>query len=163
MIRKASADEHHILTSLSCHSKRHWGYPEIYYQIWKDELTITPEYIRTHEVYVYERQQRIIAYYSLVNLNEAIVISGLRLEAGMWLDHMFVLPEDIGHGIGRALFLHFSNLLAARKIHCLRILADPHARGFYEKMGCRFIDEYPSTIEGRTTPYLHYTPGSSGR
>jgi GNAT superfamily N-acetyltransferase len=162
MIRRARTDEHHILTSLSFYSKRYWQYPESYYQIWKNELTITPGYIRIHEVYVYEKQQQILAYYSLVRLTETLVTSGVRLDAGVWLEHMFVLPENIGHGIGRALFHHCRDLLAARDIHCLKILADPHARGFYEKMGCRIIDEYPSTIEGRTTPYLHYTRESSG-
>jgi ADP-ribosylglycohydrolase len=27
------------------------------------------------------------------------------------------------------------------------ILADPNSRGFYEKMGCTYVREYPSTYE----------------
>jgi hypothetical protein len=36
----------------------------------------------------------------------------------------------------------------------LGILADPNSRGFYEKMSCRYVEEYPSIIKGRTTPFL---------
>ena len=32
----------------------------------------------------------------------------------------------------------------------LRIFADPNAKGFYEKMGAEYLEERPSSIEGRT-------------
>lgn len=34
------------------------------------------------------------------------------------------------------------------------ILSDPNARKFYEKMGCKYQKEYPSTITNRTTSWL---------
>lgn len=31
-----------------------------------------------------------------------------------------------------------------------------NAVSFYEKMGCSYIEDYPSTIAGRTIPFLKY-------
>jgi GNAT superfamily N-acetyltransferase len=76
------------------------------------------------------------------------------LAHGHWLEHMFVRPLDIGIGIGTELFSHLRRRCRENKIAALNILADPNARGFYEKMGCHYVQEVPSTIVGRTTPHL---------
>lgn len=159
MIRKAELIEHKILTSISFQSKSHWNYPAHYYDIWRDELTITPEYIDNNTVFVYEQQNRLWAYYSLTELEENIKVRGIELTAGLWLEHMFVLPDLLGRGVGSALFTHCAGVLTRRKHKRIHILADPNAVGFYLKMGCVFEKDYPSTIEGRTTPYLTFSTG----
>lgn len=156
MIRRAQPSEHDVLTTISFRSKAYWSYPDHYFRIWHDELTITAGYIERQEVYVHENEAELYGYYSLRELAEDLVLTDVRLQAGLWLEHMFVAPEHIGRGIGRALFNHCRQRLSERREHCLRILADPYARKFYEKMGCRYIQEYPSSIAGRTTPYLYY-------
>lgn len=156
VIRRARRAEHELLSTISYRSKAHWSYPEEYFRIWAKELTITPEYIERHEVYLCERQQEVAAYYSLVELSEDLLFSGARLPAGLWLDHMFVVPELLGCGIGRALFADCLARSLARGVARLNILADPHALGFYLKMGCSCHGQYPSSIPGRTTPYLVY-------
>lgn len=125
-------------------------------QVWQDELTITPQYLDNHLVYVYEENGRPVAYYSLVELLYDQQFSCVTLQQGIWLDHMFVVPEKMGQGIGRAMFEHCLQVLADNGAESLLVLADPNASGFYEKMGCRYIEEYPSIIEGRTTPHLEY-------
>jgi len=67
---------------------------------------------------------------------------------------MFIVVDRIGKGIGTKLFSHVRENCDSRGISELGILSDPNARGFYEKMGCEYIQEYPSTIKNRTTPYL---------
>jgi N-acetylglutamate synthase-like GNAT family acetyltransferase len=67
---------------------------------------------------------------------------------------MFIEPENIGNGIGTKMFDHLRKRCLSRGINELGILADSNSRGFYEKMGCVFKREYPSTIKNRTTPYL---------
>lgn len=52
------------------------------------------------------------------------------------------------------MFDHLRKRYLSRGINELGILADSNSRGFYEKMGCVFKREYPSTIKNRTTPYL---------
>jgi hypothetical protein len=65
MITKATPDQHNILTSISYKAKRHWNYPEEYFDIWKNELTITEKYITDNRVYTYLIDEEIIGYYSI--------------------------------------------------------------------------------------------------
>ena len=51
-INPASTADADILTRLSFASKGYWGYPEEYFEIWKDELTITPAYILENDVFI---------------------------------------------------------------------------------------------------------------
>jgi len=67
---------------------------------------------------------------------------------------MFIWPSSIGQSIGTELFNHAHKVCKNKGVNILYILSDPHAVGFYQKMGCRFVLEFPSTIEGRTTPLL---------
>ncbi len=157
MIRRAQRYEHATLTALSFRSKAFWAYPEYFFSVWQKELTISPSYIEQNRVYVVEEAQVVEAYYSLVEISEPLVMEDILLEAGIWLDHMFVLPEKIHNGLGQQMFEHCLRHLKEVECHCLKILADPHARGFYERMGCTYIADVPSSIPGRTIPYLEYS------
>lgn len=154
MIRKAKIQEADILTKISFGSKGYWGYPKEFYDIWSKELTISSDYIQNNDVFVFERDGKIIGYYSIVELKDNIEISGIRISKGFWLEHMFIEPRSIGKGIGTKMFCHLRKRCGCRGINKLGILADPNSRGFYEKMDCEYKREYPSTIKNRTTPYL---------
>jgi len=154
MIRPAVQDEAEILTQISFASKSYWNYPQEYFEIWKNELTISPSYIEKNNVFVFELGGVIAGYYSIVELSDDIEVSGIIIERGFWLEHMFIEPAHIGKGIGAGMFQHIRKMCAAKGIGQLGILSDPHSRGFYEKMGCEYVREYPSTIKNRTTPYL---------
>ena len=67
---------------------------------------------------------------------------------------MFIRPSHIELGIGTELFAHLRNMCIQHKLEEVNILADPNAKGFYEKMGCSYVQEFSSTIVGRTTPHL---------
>ena len=155
-IRRALPEEAAWLTELSFASKAHWHYPQSYYRRWQQELTITADYIESHDVFVCDDGSSPCGYYSLVVLEEAFTVSGVVLAAGVWLEHMFVHPDNIGQGVGTLLFNHMCRLVEARGDNLIHLLADPHARAFYEKMGCEYQGECASTIPGRTTPYLIY-------
>jgi GNAT superfamily N-acetyltransferase len=154
MIRKAIIQEAEILTKISFGSKGYWDYPKEFYDIWSKELTISSDYIQDNDVFVFEKDGKILGYYSIVELKDNIEISGIRISKGFWLDHMFIEPRSIGKGIGTKMFFHLRKMCCSRGINELGILADPNSRGFYEKMGCEYKSEYPSTIKNRTTPYL---------
>lgn len=154
MIRKAQISEAGTLTEISFGSKGYWGYPKAYFDIWSQELTISPEYIQNNDVFVFEENSAIFGYYSIVELKDDIEVSGIRIGKGFWLEHMFIETSSIGNGIGTQLFEHLRERCRARGINKIGILADPNSRGFYEKMGCEYRCDYPSTIKDRTTPYL---------
>ena len=153
-IRMAIPGDEQELTALSFASKRYWHYPDHYYRIWQPELTVSREYLQNNSVYCIENRLKIAAYYSLVFLAEDVSVMGTTLGRGHWLDHMFILPRYIGKGFGRKLFSHLLTTCKTKNIGSVSLLADPYARGFYEKMGCVYIRECPSTITGRTTPLL---------
>ncbi len=155
MIREAEIQEAEILTKISFSSKGYWNYPREFYEIWSKELTINSDYIQNNDVFVFEDDSNIVGYYSIVELKEDIEISDIKISKGFWLEHMFVGPQSIGKGIGTIMFEHLRKRCTSRGIYELGILADPNSRGFYEKMGCEYISEFPSTIKNRTTPYLH--------
>jgi len=52
MIRPAIPEDADTLTVISFASKSVWQYPEAYFDVWRDELTVTPDYIRQHQVFV---------------------------------------------------------------------------------------------------------------
>jgi GNAT superfamily N-acetyltransferase len=157
MIRSAKQKEADHLTSVSFASKAYWRYPEQYFKTWQNELTITPEYIDENDVFVIENNGVIVGYYAIVELKKKIEVSGILIDKGFWLDHMFVVPEYIGCGFGRLLFDHLQARCKTKGIESIKILADPHSRRFYEKLGCLYIKEIPSTIAGRTTPLLTFS------
>jgi len=156
MIRQATPDEHRILTEISFASKKYWDYPAHFFDIWQKELTITREYVLQNKVFVIEIEEAIVGYYSLVELENDLHISEITLKAGLWLEHMFLQPSFIGKGLGTKLFYHCMRTCGLKNISTVNILADPNAKGFYQKMGCRFTADYPSSIEGRTTPFLEF-------
>jgi N-acetylglutamate synthase-like GNAT family acetyltransferase len=125
LIRRAKPEEAKVLTDIAHAAKRHWGYPETWIQHWQADLTITPEFIATNEVYVAINGEEIMGCC-------AITFNGSLAE----LEHMWITPEHIGTGVGRALFLYAKERAANLKIPALELSADPNAEGFYERNGC---------------------------
>src|SRR3982750_2067476 len=88
-IRKATPEDSSTLTNIALAAKRHWGYPERWIKYWEADLTISPEFIERNEVYVADQDNEACGFYALcINENRAE------------LEHMWVLPEYIGTGIG---------------------------------------------------------------
>jgi len=67
---------------------------------------------------------------------------------------MFVEPDAMGGGIGRALFEAAVGLARRLGYRRMTILADVNAAPFYERMGARFLRNEPSdAISGRFLPF----------
>ncbi|MCB9089707.1 MAG: GNAT family N-acetyltransferase [Calditrichae bacterium] len=52
----------------------------------------------------------------------------------------------MGQGAGARLFRHAVAALASHGIKHLKIVSDPHAEGFYQKMGARRVGAVASSI-----------------
>ncbi len=144
ILRAKSADAAR-LTRLAFAGKRSWGYPEEWIQAWAGILTVTPAYIRRHPTF-YARIGNSLAGFCALKLGRS----------GATLDHLWVAPARTGRGIGRALFRRGEE--AARRAGAQRIIieSDPHAAGFYRRMGARLVGRRPASIGGvkRLLPLL---------
>jgi len=150
VIRPATINDDEVLTNISFASKRYWKYPEQYIEVWKDELTITPSYILKNTVHVAEVTGQVAGYFSLVEVKEDFWAGKVFVNKGIWLEHIFVLPEYIGKGIGSKLIAVLRTKCKEMKIDKVNIFSDPHAKGFYDKLGACYIGEALSSIKGRT-------------
>jgi GNAT superfamily N-acetyltransferase len=137
-IRRVDPNEADVLSQIAFAAKAHWGYPERWLEIWAPQLTFTPPYFEENESWVAVDGTRQVGFYSLHDKN------GIA-----WLEDLWVLPEYIGKGIGRQLFLHASGLARERSFKTLQLEADPNAVGFYEKMGMSKIGERHSEVDGQ--------------
>jgi len=77
------------------------------------------------------------------------------MEKGIWLEHLFIEPEYIGHGYGSKLMAHLLKDAAKKGWSKIKILADPNSKLFYEKLDVTYIKDIPSNIEGRSICYLN--------
>lgn len=149
-IVKASPEDHERLTEISFRSKGYWEYPEEYLEIWRDELTITPDYIEDNTVYLARIENEIVGYYSITENPEDFWAGKVFVQKGYWLEHIFILPDNIRKGLGRQLMLHAMDIASEMGVQNLHIFADPNSQGFYLKLGARYIGERPSNIKSRT-------------
>ena len=144
-IARAQPTDAPTLSSIAWAAKAHWGYPSHWMERWREQLTITPEFVAANETFAAVIAGQMIAFCALFETAEM-----LRLE------HLWVLPERIGQGIGRRLFTHAAESAASRGARSLTIEADPHAEPFYRHLGAVQIGTIASEIDGhhRELPLL---------
>ena len=149
IIRPATTQEAAELTRIAREAKRHWGYPEYWLQRWDADLTITPDFIDDNHVFVAEEEGGLAGFYALCVKNDKAE-----------LDHMWVVPERMGTGVGKELFLAAMQKASELNVSSVEICSDPHAEGFYQKMGAHRIGETTSDLDGepRVLPRLSIDP-----
>jgi GNAT superfamily N-acetyltransferase len=144
-IRPADPAEAAALSKIAHDAKQHWGYPDHWMKRWDADLTITPEFINSNHVYVAEDEGKLTGFY-------ALAIKDQKAE----LEHLWVTPDLIGTGVGKALFLAAMETAAQLRAASVELTADPNAEGFYQKMGAYRIGEVASEMDGepRVLPRL---------
>ncbi|ACY15581.1 GNAT family N-acetyltransferase [Haliangium ochraceum] len=146
-IRAARTDELERLSDIARRAKAHWGYPAAWLALWRDELRYTEASLEQDHVLVAERDDTAIAVGSISIDESDGTLADLE---GLWVD-----PDAIGSGAGRALFERLAAEARALGAHALRIASDPNAEGFYLRMGAARVGTMPSQPEGRVLPLLH--------
>ncbi len=137
-IRRAEPADADALSRVAFAAKGHWGYPEEWMERWRESLTISAEFVKESEVYAVFGEGEPVGFYALVE-------EGPKME----LEHLWVLPERMGLGLGRALFDHAVRRAAGLGAEVLGIEADPNAEGFYRRMGARRVGEIVYNLDGR--------------
>ena len=137
-ILRATPDQAETLTRIAVAAKRHWDYPDRWIQIWSPLLTISPEFIETHDTYV--------AYLG----EEPVGVCAISIEEDRAsVEHLWVLPDFMGRGIGTALFRHALSRCEDLGVRVLEIESDPNAQGFYERMGAKVVGEHVGEVDGQ--------------
>ena len=144
-IRPALETEANMLTTIAFASKRYWQYPKEWIELWFDELTVSRGYIRSHQVFCAVIKNKVVGWYALRFLEEDCE-----------LDYFWVLPEVMGHGVGSAMMQHAKDFLLKSQHKTMTVISDPHAEGFYVKMGFEKIGMHPSKPKGRHIPILAF-------
>lgn len=155
LIRRAIAAEADDLSRLAFRAKASHGYDAAFMEACRAELTVAPADFTQRVFWAAEDGDcRVIGF------------------AGLWpaadgvteVDPLYVEPSLQRGGVGRLLWAELEAY--AREIGATSIFldSDPHAVGFYERMGCRVIGEAPSgSIPGRMLPHMEKLLTGGGR
>jgi GNAT superfamily N-acetyltransferase len=143
-LRPAVPVEAHALSHLALRSKAHWGYDDEFLAACREELTLQPEQCDGVHVVVAECGATLLGFYRLTGESPVAELADL-----------FVDPDAIGRGLGGTLVADAVHRAGTLGISRLVIDADPHAEGFYARMGARRVGKVPSgSIAGRELPRL---------
>jgi GNAT superfamily N-acetyltransferase len=131
------------LSYIALKAKGYWGYSSEQLDLWRTEfLTVSPEYIKVNRVWVASvDKQQLVGFAAIEQRGEEAI-----------LDHLWVLPDYMGRGIGKRLFLH-----VAATIPEFVFTSDPHADDFYQKMGAQKIGKYYSVLQKKMLAKFKYT------
>ena len=148
IIRAAVEDEVHLLSGLAARAKAHWGYSTEILEGWRSQLTISSADISSKVVFVAVIEEEPVGFYSLTPTGPA------------WeLDNLWVLPEFMRQGIGRALLSHALETAASRGALEVIVDSDPNAEAFYLACGAIRRGQVPAPIAGdpyRVRPQLAF-------
>jgi GNAT superfamily N-acetyltransferase len=141
-IREALPHQADDLSSIALKAKGYWGYSSEQLDLWRTEfLTVSPEYVKANRVWVASLDKQQLVGFAAIEQSGKEAI----------LDHLWVLPEYIGRGIGKRLFLH-----VAATIPQFVFTSDPHADAFYRKMGAQKIGDYYSVLQKKMLTKFEY-------
>jgi GNAT superfamily N-acetyltransferase len=145
----AHPSEADALTEIAFVAKRSWGYPEHWIEHWCSLLTVTPDFVATHATYAARDDQGILGF------------SALAQSAGiLCLEHLWVSPSATGRGVGRALFHRARQRARDLGFATFEIESDPHAAGFYERMGAERIGANTTFLDANPA---NYPPSGAAR
>ena len=143
-ILRAEAEDYNDLTDICYKIKRHWGYPEYLLELWKDDMTITPRYIRNHDLLkIINGEGQIMGFGSIGQNGREDLFE---------INHFWILPDFYELNIGR-LLLERLEAKAPRK-SIIKIVADPNIRKFYQENGYQKVGESKSKPDGMLLPVM---------
>ena len=147
-LRAPKDGEWAALSALCLRSKAHWGYDPDFIEACRAELTITPGQVAAWPTVVAGPAD-----------GPASGLAQISVEGDrVWLEKLFVDPDAMGCGIGRALFTWGIDAARERGGRVLVIEADPHAVRCYQRLGAVPAGHATSvSIPGRALPVLHYS------
>jgi GNAT superfamily N-acetyltransferase len=145
-IRPARPEEADALSVLALRSKAHWGYDADFMDRCREPLRVTPAMIAAGQVMVAEAQ------------GVARGVMALAADDGVLeIKLLFIAPEAIGTGVGRALWAEAQRRAHAGGHSAMLVVSDPFAEGFYLKMGATRVGVRASEVDAeRKLPLMRF-------
>ncbi|MBL8908625.1 MAG: GNAT family N-acetyltransferase [Rhizobiales bacterium] len=145
-IRRAREPEAAVLSQIAFRAKASHGYDAAFMEACRAELTVAPaDFVRRVFWAAEDSDGQVVGF------------------AGLWpavdgvaeVDPLYVEPTLQRGGVGRLLWFELEAHARATGAERIVLDSDPHAVGFYERVGCRVIGEAPSgSIPGRMLPRM---------
>jgi GNAT superfamily N-acetyltransferase len=129
-LRTARPDEADALSALIMRSKAYWGYDDAFLDSCRDELRLRPDDVEPRRTTVAEQDGNLLGVSTLEGESPDGVL-GL----------LFVAPEAIRGGVGRALYQHVLDEAERLGFTRVTIESDHNAVGFYLAMGARRLHD----------------------
>ena len=143
-ILRPVAEDFSELTDLCFAAKRHWGYPDYLVDMWKDELTITPRFIRNNDIVKVQTESGKIVAFALIKEEGYDGIFVIR--------HFWILPEFMDHNVGKILLSHLEK--AVKEKSTIKVVTDPNMKWFFQQNGYHKVGETKSHPDGLKLPIL---------
>jgi predicted N-acetyltransferase YhbS len=151
IIREGAPDDAQAASSLAFSAKASLGYSPDWLELWRDVLTIRPDYLA--------------AQMSLVAVCEGKLVGVCVLEKegdNGSLEHVWIAPTLQRQGIGRVLVERALDLASQAGIRRVVVESDPAAAAFYTRLGARACGRKPAPMPGapeRELPVFEFFPG----
>ena len=143
-IERATEKDQIKLTEITVDGKAYWGFSKKQLAIWKDDLTVSRDYISANETYNLFLDSSIIGYYSFLKMSDDQII----------LDNLFLFQKYIGQGFGTLLMNDFLERVKKSGFSTIILEAEPNAEDFYKKFGFSTYGFLESKIKGRLLPKM---------
>lgn len=142
----AVTEDHTLLTETSYISKKNWGYTDELMHLWESDLRVCEDYILHNKVVKVFAQSDYIGFFALKP------DVGKNIE----IDHLWLLPDKQHQGYGRVIFQYIFFYMKSNGYNKATLVAEPHSKGFYDKMGGKITGQFQSKISGRFLDIYEY-------
>ncbi len=142
-----------FLTKFGMDSDKTYAYWTVSERRARPVFQVRKEHFNNGVVRVMKKGNEIIGFFTLLARTDK------RNSTLCCLDHFFIKPSYIGSGYGRRLFLEA--IRVAKEELCWEAIlfeSDPHAAGFYSKMGAKKVGDNPCGLNpAYRSPVFVYT------
>lgn len=148
-LRPARGHEAARLSEIAHAAKAALGYSAELIAGWSGELTIAPELLQRHTVWVLECEGAVQGFFAIHGAGN-----------GAELSHLWVDPAAQRRGFGSMLLRKALQLAALGRLAFLQVDAEPNAEAFYRRHGLEKMGEIEAPIPGqpqRARPQMRYT------
>lgn len=160
LIRPAKTEEAELLSDIAFKAKGHWGYSNHLMELWRCDMLITAEIIEQQTFFVAESAHQQSGFVGIAKLHAG---DERNQNAEAELTDLWVLPEQMGNGIGKRLLEKAIEFAHSCEFGSMLIASDPNAVSFYQHFGARQIGWRQSKPAERRLPLLRINLGKLQR